>query len=158
MQSPLFFKVTLGNTCIYKQMCIERTGNYRRHDIFARVRWRKVNIDEESSRFVSDGGAPLVAMHSRGLHRTPDVIDLSQIGIRDHLARRGRACDSCKRVIHMSSTAIGPGQIETRKTYCSFVYDLCGRATRIVAGGYLSLACNCRINENGKRETRERVE
>ncbi|KYQ58577.1 hypothetical protein ALC60_02222 [Trachymyrmex zeteki] len=48
----------------------------------------EVNIGEESSRFVSFG-TPL-AMHFRGLHRTPDVIDLSQIGIRNHLARRPR--------------------------------------------------------------------
>ncbi|EGI63597.1 hypothetical protein G5I_08003 [Acromyrmex echinatior] len=48
----------------------------------------EVNIGEESSRFVSVG-TPL-AMHFRGLHRTPDVIDLSQIGIRNHLARRPR--------------------------------------------------------------------
>lgn len=30
-------------------------------------------------------------------------------------------------------SAIGPAQIETPKTYCSFVYDLCDRAVRIVA-------------------------
>lgn len=79
------------------------------------------------------------------------VIDLSQIGIRNHLARRPRLCDSCKRVIHMGErSAIGLAQIETRKSYCSFVYDLCDRVTRIVTGGYLSLACNCRINKKKK--------
>lgn len=74
--------------------------------------------------------------------------------------RSGRACDSCKRVIHMGErSAIGLAQIETRKSYCSFVYDLCDRVTRIVTGGYLSLACNCRINKNEKKgETREWVE
>ncbi|TGZ47360.1 Uncharacterized protein DBV15_00103 [Temnothorax longispinosus] len=92
----------------------------------------EVNIGKESSRFVSVG-TPL-AMHFRGLHRTPDVIDLLQIGIRNHLARRPRL-----RLV--------------------FVYDLCDRVTRIVTGGiYRSRVTAALTKTGGKKETREGVE
>jgi len=72
--------------------------------------------------------------------------------------RGGRACDSCKRVIHMGALLL-----VSRKLKFGKLLQLRLRFMRPCNSHcnwwYLSLACNCRINENrGKKETREGVE
>lgn len=62
----------------------------RRVDDFWHVAFASAPAKSISAKNHQDLYRSPLAMHFRGLHRTPDVIDLLQIGIRNHLARRPR--------------------------------------------------------------------
>lgn len=79
--------------------------------------------------------------------------------------RDGRACDSCKRVIHMREEEEGwtkgesrvahrpllvPRKLKLGKPRCSFVYDLCDRVTRIVAAGIYRSRVTAALAKTGK--------